>query len=148
MPSKTKETGYQFADLGAFSQLGQYQLEIPVLKRPVSGKVFLKEMLGLSSMEVSLNRLPVGGAMPFWHRHRENEELYIFLNGEGEFLAGDERFRVKEGSCIAVQPEVRRAWRNTSQTEPLTYIVIQAKQHSLTAGDIQDGERVEEPLHW
>jgi mannose-6-phosphate isomerase-like protein (cupin superfamily) len=99
-------------------------------------------------MEVSLNRLPVGGAMPFWHRHRENEELYIFLNGEGEFLAGDERFRVKEGSCIAVQPEVRRAWRNTSQTEPLTYIVIQAKQHSLTAGDIQDGERVEEPLHW
>jgi len=96
----------------------------------VDGKVFLREILGLSGMEVSLNALPPGGACSFLHAHKQNEELYVFLSGEGEFQVDGKVFPVEAGSAVRVAPEGMRAWRPTG-SEPLSFLVIQVKAGSL-----------------
>lgn len=46
----------------------------------------LHNLLGLTGCEISVNTLPEGAAVPFVHAHIENEEIYIILEGQGEFF--------------------------------------------------------------
>src|SRR5258708_263695 len=69
---------------GPFSTMEQYSFEHPLLKRKASGKLFLKDHLHLTSMQVSLNKLPAGRPVPFYHTHKNDEELYIFVGGKGQ----------------------------------------------------------------
>ncbi|WP_281661553.1 cupin domain-containing protein [Microvirgula aerodenitrificans] len=125
--------------IGAFSDLDHYQFFHPQGKgRGYPGKLFLKEALALSSMEVSINKLGPGQSMPFSHTHTAHEELYIFLKGHGQFLVDGTVIDVQEGSVIRIAPEGVRSWRNQSQ-EDLHYIVIQAMAGSLSTSTIEDG---------
>jgi len=98
-------------------------------------------------MEVSLGKLAPGTGVPYSHRHVENEELYLFIKGSGQFLIDGEVIDVQEGSCIRVAPDGVRAWRNNS-TEDLYYIVIQAKNNSLGAHTLEDGKIVDPKAKW
>lgn len=129
---------FSFFDFGLFEKLDQYFFEHPKLTEGVVGKQFLKKELGLTSMEVSLNKFPAGTSMPFSHKHRENEELYLFLKGKGEFCVDGDWFEVQEGSAIRVAPNGVRTWRSSSSDE-LIFIVIQAKAGTLEGSSIQDG---------
>lgn len=129
---------FSFIDFGPFEELDQYCFKHPKLTEGVAGKQFLKEELGLTSMEVSLNKFPAGTSMPFSHKHRENEELYLFLKGKGEFCVDGNWFEVQEGSAIRVAPNGVRTWRSSS-SEELLFIVIQAKAGTLEGSSIQDG---------
>lgn len=129
---------FSFIDFGPLEKVDQYFFKHPKLTEEVAGKQFLKEELGLTSMEVSLNKFPAGTSMPFSHKHRENEELYLFLKGKGEFCVDGECFEVQEGSAIRVAPNGVRTWRSSS-SEELLFIVIQAKAGTLEEGSIQDG---------
>jgi len=40
-------------------------------------RVELKEALGLSGCELSINELPANVSVPFVHSHKQNEELYL-----------------------------------------------------------------------
>ncbi len=93
-------------------------------------KLFIGRPLGLTGMEVSLNRVPPGGGMPFLHDHREHEELYLFLGGEGEFQVGGDIFPVSSGSAVRVAPGAMRAWRNTGAGN-LLCVIVQANAESL-----------------
>jgi mannose-6-phosphate isomerase-like protein (cupin superfamily) len=136
------------ADAGALTGLGNYRFFHPLGKgRGFPGKLFLKEALGMTGMEVSLNKLPAGQAMPFHHRHREHEELYIFLKGSGQFMVDDTVLDVTEGTVIRVAPDGLRTWRNQSQ-EDLYYIVIQARAGTLTANEVEDGVASPERVSW
>lgn len=107
------------------------------------GKVFLKEATGATSCEISFGTLPTGGAVPFFHSHKENEENYIILSGSGKFQINDEVFDIAEGSIIRVATNCDRNLKCTS-SEPMTYICIQAKENSLgnyTASDAEITER-------
>ncbi|MCD6038695.1 MAG: cupin [Gammaproteobacteria bacterium] len=129
---------FSFIDFGPFEKMDQISFKHPKLTEEVPGKQFLKDELGLTSMEVSLNKFLAGTSMPFSHKHRENEELYIFLKGKGEFCVDGEWFEVQEGSVIKVAPNGVRTWRSSS-SEELLYIVIQAKAGTLEGSSIQDG---------
>lgn len=94
------------------------------------GKAFVKEVLGLTSMEVSFGSLPEGGAVPFFHKHKQNEEVYIVLSGKGVFTLNGEDTEVEAGSIVRVAPEVSRCNKNTGKA-PFIYICIQAKADSL-----------------
>jgi uncharacterized cupin superfamily protein len=74
-------------------------------------RVELKESLGMTGCEVSLNRLAPAQAIPFLHSHRKNEEVYLFLSGKGEFLLDREIVPVAEGSCVRVGTACARAIR-------------------------------------
>jgi mannose-6-phosphate isomerase-like protein (cupin superfamily) len=88
--------------VGALNGLGDYQFFHPLGEgRGFPGKLFLKEPLAMTGMEVSMNKLPAGQSVPFYHQHREHEELYIFLGGKGQFQVDDTVIDVQEGSVIA-----------------------------------------------
>ncbi|HEY5956631.1 MAG TPA: hypothetical protein VIV60_08765, partial [Polyangiaceae bacterium] len=66
----------------------------------VPGKQFLRTELGLTAMELSLNSLPPGKAIPFAHGHRQNEELYLFLAGHGQMLLDEQIVEVGPGTAV------------------------------------------------
>lgn len=130
---------------GAMSAWKEFAFRLPGL--PPAAKCFLKDAIGLTGMEVSLNALRVGEAIPFLHRHHRNEELYLFLSGEGEFLADDQRIPITAGTCIRCAPEVERSWRNTAEAE-LLFVVIQAPAGTMPTSSVQDGELVKGRPDW
>lgn len=134
--------------LGRFADLMQYEFVVPALgNRKVPGKVFLKEPLALTGVEMSWNCFPPGLAIPFLHAHREHEEVYLFISGSGEFMVDERVFPVAEGSVVRVAPAGARAYRNTGSA-PLHFIVLQVKAGSLAASTVDDGEVIDRPLRW
>jgi mannose-6-phosphate isomerase-like protein (cupin superfamily) len=136
-----KGTNFSVVEAGSISGL------LSTTKDPIPGKYFLKERLGLTGMEVSLNQLPVGGSIPFYHTHRENEELYIFIGGRGQFQVDGQIFDVKEGTTVRVAPEGERTLRNNG-TGDLYFIVIQVRSDSLRQWVETDGVILDRPVSW
>ena len=67
----TARTGQNFAvaDLGKFSELRKFTFEASEAPLKLEGKVFLKQILDLSSAEISFNNLPPNTSIPFYHKH-------------------------------------------------------------------------------
>jgi mannose-6-phosphate isomerase-like protein (cupin superfamily) len=141
---KKSGSNFSFVDFGPFANTDQHLFEHPKLAKKFVGKKFLREELDLTAMEVSINKLSFGDSMPFTHKHRENEELYLFLKGKGEFCVDGEWFDVQEGSAVRVSPEGARTWRS-SKTDELIFIVIQAKAGTMQGSTIEDGIPVSQP---
>jgi mannose-6-phosphate isomerase-like protein (cupin superfamily) len=55
-------------------------------------------------------RLRPGRRSPFNHRHREAEEVYVVLSGEGLVKLGDEIRAVRALDAIRIGPSVPRAF--------------------------------------
>ena len=139
---------YAATHLGPLENLNQYKFGHEGLPFEIEGKVFLNDVLKLTSAEVSLNRVPPNSGMPFYHRHKANEEIYIFIRGKGEFQVDGETIPVTEGSVISVAPNGSRCWRSLSD-EPLYFVVIQAPAGQYQSGvSITDGIGVEGPVKW
>ena len=85
--------------------------------------------------------------MPFFHKHKKNEELYIFVGGTGEMVIDDERIPVREGTVVRVSRPAARIWRNTSDQD-LYFIIVQYRQSDDAVTDIADGEIVPRPMPW
>jgi mannose-6-phosphate isomerase-like protein (cupin superfamily) len=134
---------YSVFEAGAMSDWKEFAFPRPDGKGPTP-KQFLKQPLGLTSMELSLNGYGAKAAMPFRHHHKENEELYVFLSGEGEFEADGKMIPIKPGTCIRCAPGTARAWRNTGKGD-FHFICIQAKegsygpQHTTQDGQLSEG---------
>lgn len=103
------------------------------------GKAFVKDVLGTTSMEVSFGSLPAGEAVPFFHHHKQNEEVYIVLSGKGVFTLDKEEVEVASGSIVRIAPQVSRCIKCTGN-EPLVYICAQAKAGSLEQYVMTDAE--------
>jgi mannose-6-phosphate isomerase-like protein (cupin superfamily) len=140
-------TNFRAVHTGPFHQLDTYKLEVPGLNRTVLGKLFIKEFLGLTSMQISMNKLPAGVAVPFYHQHKQNEEAYIFTGGHGQMQIDGKTFDVSEGTIVRINPQGSRTLRNNSQDD-LYYICIQAKAGSLDAETFEDGVRSDAPVTW
>ena len=132
---------------GPLSKLSDYTLEVPHIKRTITGKLFIKEFLALTGMQISINKLPAGARVPFYHRHQENEEAYIFVGGSGQMQIDGETFDVEEGTIVRIATPGSRTLRNNSNDD-LYYICIQAKENSLTQDTFDDGVRDEVPVTW
>lgn len=144
------KTGKHFAvaNLGLFSELRQFIFEAPEVPIKLEGKIFLNQILDLSSAEISFNNLPPNTSVPFYHKHRLNEEIYVFVRGKGEFQVDNRVFSVAEGTVVRVDPEGERCMRNISDTEDLCWIVIQSRAGSYPDHTIQDGFGVQKQVSW
>lgn len=138
---------FRVAHTGPLSELNSYKLEVPALNRTVSGKLFVKQFLGLTGMQISMNKLPAGAAVPFYHQHKENEEAYIFIGGNGQMQIDGETFDVEEGAIVRVSPNGSRSIRNNSKAD-LYFICIQAKDGSLNLETFEDGIKSDKPVEW
>ncbi len=106
-------TNFKKEEIGTMAELG---------KNYENGKAFLHDLLGL---------------IPFNHKHIQNEEIYIFLKGEGTMTVDNEVIEVKEGSCVKVLP---KAVRTMESKTDLQYICVQAKTDSLEQFGFGDAE--------
>ena len=123
------------------------RLEPPNAPVPMQGKLFLRNLLGSAGLEMSLNVVPPGQGMPFLHKHRQNEEVYVVVGGRGQFLVDGECIDVAEGSVLRISPPTARAWRNHSDA-PLYFLCIQYRADSVIQGGTLDGQKVEGKPAW
>ena len=90
----------------------------------IPGKVFGGTAVKAGGADFSLQVFAPGTEGGFYHTHKEHEELYFFLSGEGEYQVDGTNIPVKEGSVVRVSPAGKRAVRNTGST-PLTMLCVQ-----------------------
>lgn len=138
---------YNHENIGELINLDQYVFDPANSPLRLESKLFLKEQMGLTGMEVSLNKDAPGTGMNFFHRHNQNEELYVFIGGEGEMQIDGDRFAVSEGSVVRVEPEASRSWWNTGDQD-LYYVVIQARKGTMDTSTGEDGGVVEGEVPW
>ncbi len=98
----------------------------------------LHDQLGLTGAEVSINNIPAGGGVPFFHSHKQNEEIYIILSGKGTAILDDEAIELKAGDCLRVDPACSRKIAPAADSA-MRYICIQTKAGSLEAFTGSDG---------
>ena len=127
MSIKTISEGskYTAINLGPASNINQYVFNSNGQEIP--GKVFIGKALHLTGSEISYASIPAGTQLPFFHSHKENEEVYIVIKGSGEYQIDDTVFPIEEGSVIRVGTGASRGYKNTG-TEPLVVICIQTKE--------------------
>ena len=121
---QTSSEGYSIATVGDLASF--------------EGKAFVKDILNTTSMEVSFGTLVPGCTVPFFHHHKQNEEVYVVLSGEGVFMLDGKEESVASGSIVRVAPSVSRNTKCTGSV-PLVYICIQAKAGSLEQYTMGDG---------
>lgn len=145
---KTIETGANFsaADFGRLADIKDYVLHLgPDIKIP--GKVFGGRAVGATGAEFSLQVFAPGQETGFLHTHKNHEELYFFLSGEGQFQVDGDVFPVGEGSVVRVAPAGRRSVRNNG-TAPLVMLCVQYRADTFGADDATDGDILAEPVKW
>lgn len=128
-----KGQNYTAVNIGKFDSLLDYSAG------DTKGKVFLKNQIDSSGAELSFQLLPAGTELPFFHTHKQNEEIYIVLKGKGQFQIDDEVFPVSEGSIIRIAPKGKRSLKSAKDSQ-MVYMVIQMKENSLEQWTMDDGE--------
>ena len=113
----------------------------------ILGKVFVGQALGTTGGELSFQTFAPGQDGGFLHTHKNHEELYFILRGEGLYQVDGENIPVGEGSIIRVAPEGKRAIKNTGSEEMLM-LCVQYKSNTFTAEDATDGVILSEELKW
>ncbi len=95
----------------------------------------LHDILGLTGAEVSVNNLPAGTVIPFYHSHKQNEEIYFIVKGKGFMEIDGENVPLEAGDWLRVSPAAKRKLH--AETD-MTEVCIQVKEGSLeewTAND-------------
>ena len=95
-------------------------------------RIELHDKLGLTGAEVSINILPAGANVPFIHSHKNNEEIYAILDGEGLVIIDGEKITIKTGDVLRISPSAKRQFF-AAPDKGIKYICIQVKANSLTA---------------
>lgn len=101
-------------------------------------RVELHDMLSLTGAEISYNSLPAGASVPFVHAHKENEEIYIVLDGKGLLFVDGAETEIKKGDCFRIDPKGQRCLKAAADSA-LQYLCIQTKAGSLEHFTMTDG---------
>ena len=100
-------------------------------------RVELHDVLGLTGAEVSINALPAGASVPFVHSHKQNEEIYAVLEGEGKAVIDGESVALKAGDWVRIAPAAKRQFFAAAD-KGIKYICIQVKENSLEGYTMTD----------
>lgn len=145
---KTIATADNFSaiNVGTFNELSDYVLPLgPDFE--IKGKVFCGTALGATGSELSFQIFQPGTETGFTHTHKNHEELYFFLSGNGEFQVDGQIFPVTEGSVVRVAPAGVRSVRNNG-TAPLVMLCVQYRANTFTPEDATDGNILPTPVKW
>lgn len=102
------------------------------------GRVVLHDVLALTGAEVSINELPAGVSVPFVHAHKNNEEIYVVLNGKGFLFIDGKEFAIKEGDAFRIDPKGERCIK-ADDASSIRFICVQAKANTLEGFTQSDG---------
>ena len=109
-------------------------------KISVSGtdRVELHDRIGLTGAEISVNVLPAGACVPFVHSHKQNEEIYIILEGKGRMVVDGEETELAANDYMRISPEGKRQIF-AAPDSGIKYVCIQVKAGSLEQYTGADG---------
>lgn len=144
---ETTKTGKNFTavSVGKLSDIKDYVLSLSDIRIP--GKVFVGQALGTTGSELSFQTFAPGQDGGFLHTHKNHEELYFILKGEGLYQVDGENIPVAEGSIIRVSPEGKRAIKNTGN-EDMLMLCVQYKSNTFAEEDATDGVILNDELKW
>lgn len=138
---------YTKYETGSWTTIMGERFTLPGTNISAQGKLFLREKAELTSTEISMNVFPPGAAMPFSHRHNNNEEIYIALNGSALFVVDGERIELTKGDILRVSSTAERAWRTVGD-QNFRFLCIQAVEGSLGSSTIEDSTIVNPSFDW
>jgi uncharacterized cupin superfamily protein len=99
--------------------------------------------IGARKLGYNLTELPPGKAQCPFHSHREEEEMFLILEGEGELRFGDRRFKLRRHDVIACptgDASVAHQIINTG-TVPLRYLSL-SNQSDTEVCEYPDSNKV------
>ena len=94
------------------------------------GRTELHETLALTGAEISVNQLPAGANVPFVHSHKNNEEIYGILSGNGKAVIDGEEIELSASDWLKIAPAAKRQFFAASDSG-ITYVCVQVKENSL-----------------
>jgi mannose-6-phosphate isomerase-like protein (cupin superfamily) len=146
-------TDYQVTEVGSLDEWGDFFGGFTP-ENSYLGRRVLEQELPLVFFGVTVNSSEPGASIDYWHSHSVKEELYLFLDGEGEMGLDDDVVPVKAGTAVRVGQGVMRTWHCTP-TSPtaLKWLCIRAGGAPLAdlSGERGDWTRVgceDRPLPW
>jgi mannose-6-phosphate isomerase-like protein (cupin superfamily) len=69
---------------------------------------FARDELDAEQSGISYQRLAASFRMPFGHRHKEEEELYVVVGGNRRIKLDDEILELKQWDTLRIAPETMR----------------------------------------
>lgn len=97
----------------------------------------LHDKLSLTGAEVSINNLPAGASVPFVHYHKNNEEIYVVLEGKGKVVIDGEDVELAAGDWIRISPVGKRQFF-AAEDSAISFACIQVKENSLEGYTMDD----------
>jgi uncharacterized cupin superfamily protein len=91
-----------------------------------SRRALFSASIGARKLGYNLTELPPGKAQCPFHSHREEEEMFLILEGEGELRFGEQRFKLRRHDLVACPTggaEVAHQIINTGKT-PMRYLSL------------------------
>ncbi len=96
-----------------------------------------REPLGCASSGVSYLELGPGWRVPFGHSHKQQEEIYVLVNGSARMKIEDELVELRPWDAVRVAPETMRGLEGGPDGAEL--IAIGAPKTGPGDADIQQG---------
>ena len=97
-----------------------------------SMRALFSRSIGARKLGYNLTELPPGKAQCPFHSHRQEEEMFLVLEGQGELRFGDQRFKIRKHDVIACptgDATVAHQIINTG-TVPLRYLALSNLSHT------------------
>ena len=139
---------YEVLEIGALGQWRDHHGGFTPARSRDGRRVIDREM-ATQYVGLTANALEPGEEAGYWHTHSRLEELYVFLEGQGQFALDDDVIEVGPGTVIRVGQDVWRAWRcHPDSPAELRWLCIRAGGDEL-ARITSDGELDQErPSPW
>ena len=96
-----------------------------------------RDPLGMENAGVSYQRLAPNFRVPFGHRHKQQEEVYIVVGGSGRAKVEDEVVELKTWDAIRVHRDTMRCFE--AGPDGIEIIAIGAPNTGPGDGDIHQG---------
>jgi len=71
---------------------------------------FARRALGATKVGISYQRLQPNARLPFAHRHKNQEEIYVVLSGSGRAKVEDEVVELRQWDALRVDKETVRGF--------------------------------------
>lgn len=122
-------SNYTAVNIGKLNELEKHEFIFNNGKSKYNGKVFVRNPTKMTGAEISYTLLNPGVSEPFFHLHHQHEEVYLIIQGSGQYQVDDHLFGISEGSIVRVGVGASHCLKNTGDV-PLIYICVQTQANS------------------
>ena len=98
---------------------------------------FLRDQLGCENCGVTYSRLAPNFQLPFGHKHKRQEEIYLLVSGSAELKVGDDIVPLEPWTAVRVANDTMRSLR--AGTEGAEFVVVGAPNTGPGDAEVQQG---------